>query len=370
VNDLIPLHYPALEYQDLFSYANENYQKKIQDYFSTTYGKKNILFTGDGRTALFSCLKNMGVKKDDEIIVPGYGCNTLSKTTKNICTPIFVDIRKETNNIDEDKISESITKKTKAILAVHLYGNPCNIKKIMDIANDKKILVIEDVAQSLHGKYDGKILGSFGDYSFFSFRFSKDITCFRGGALITNDQWQNNNHFESKSESFTRLKLFLLLSAMNLSRYFPSEIYGNLKKEYLIPFFKNDSNKFKMDEKTLFNYQLFLLSVQLNRIDEIIKCRRSNADYYNQKLKDIVSIPVFSDNSMHSYFRYTIQTSRRNQLFNALFKQGVETDTMYDYYLAPLPNAQKASEQNLNIPVHHKLKKSHIQKIVEIIHGY
>lgn len=365
---MIPLHIPPLKLKDAITFKRDDYASKLKDYFSKNFKKDNVVFTSDGRNAIYFALKTIGLKPNDEILIPGYVCDAVREAIKPICKPVYVDIDQRTFNIGTENIEANITKNTKAILVVHLYGNPCDMKEITDIAKDNNLILIEDVAQALNGKYDGRMLGSFGDFAMFSFRFTKDITSFRGGALLANEKI--NMDLKSYSSFKTFCKLIITLTAMKQIKMAPAKIYTPLKKRIIFPFFKKSASMFNISDKTLSNYQCYLLYQQLKTMNDIIDKRRANAKYYSKELKNVVSIPKETKLGEHTYYRYTIQSDKRDELCDYLLKQGIEADKMYDYYLAPLPNSIIASKDNLNIPVHHGLTKEDGKKIVEAIHEF
>ena len=364
---MIPLHIPPLRLKETIAFPNEDYVAKLKDLFCKTFEKENVLFTSDGRNAINLALRRMKLKKEDKILIPAYVCDAVREAIKPICRPAYVDID-QTFNIDVEKVEPAITKNTKAILVAHLYGNPCDMKRIVDIANDNNLTLIEDVAQALNGRYNNKILGSFGDFAMFSFRFPKDITAFRGGALLANEKINVDLKSDSSFKAFFRL--FITLAAMKQIKMTPAMMYAPLKKHILFPLFKKSASEFDVSDKTLSNYQCYLLYQQLKKMDGIIEKRRENAKYYSKELKDVVFIPKETKSGKHTYYRYTIQSDKREGLHDYLLKHGIEADKMLDYYLAPLPNSIIASKSNLNIPVHHELTKEDLKKIVEVIHEF
>jgi len=365
---VIPLHASPLRLIETIAVPTEDYVAKLKDLFCKTFEKENVIFTSDGRNAIYLALKNIGLKRTEEILIPGYVCDAVREAIKPICRPVYVDIDQRTFNINPERIESAVTENTKAILVAHLYGNPCNMEEIMDIANDRNLIIIEDVAQALNGRYNNKILGSFGDFAMFSFRFTKDITSFRGGALLMNDKINENMEHNSSYKAF--FELFFTLSAMKLIRIIPSMMYAPLRNRILIPFFKESASKFNENDKTLSNYQCYLLYQQIERMSEIIDKRRGNAKYYSERLDDVVVTPEETKNGGHTYYRYTIQTNKRDEMYDYLLEHGIETSKMYDYSLAPgniCSNSVRASRDNLNIPVHHDLSKEDLERVVEAI---
>jgi len=368
---MIPLHQPPLKLKEALSIPKDDYVSKLKDVFRTKFNKKNVVFTADARNAIYLALRAMGLREQDEVIIPGYITQLMRVVIELVCKPVYVDIDQRTFNIDPDKIERHITNKTRAILVAHLYGNPCNMHKILEIAKINKLLVIEDAAQAFGGRYDKKMLGSFGDFIVFSFKFSKDTTCFRGGALLTDKE------LDIELKPIIRFKvtpgLFFTLLALKQIKNTPTVVYSLLKRQFLFPYFSRDATKFDIKRETLCNYQCYLLYQQLARIESIVEKRRQNATYYSEKLRDLAVIPEQAERGEHTYYRYTIQVDNRDQLYHYLLNQGIEADKMYNYSLAAedvCPQSAMAGRRNLNIPVHQELTQADIEKVIAAIHKF
>ncbi|MBN2602728.1 MAG: DegT/DnrJ/EryC1/StrS family aminotransferase, partial [Candidatus Thermoplasmatota archaeon] len=165
------------------------YVDKFEKEFSRFIGTKYAVTTSNGTTALHLALLGLGIGNCDEVIIPGFTfvapANTVIYTGAK---PVFVDIDPKTWCIDANDIEKSISKKTKAIIPVHVYGNACDMDKITEIANSNEIFVIEDVAEAIFSKFDEKFVGSLGTVGCFSFQATKTITTGEGGAVLTNDK--------------------------------------------------------------------------------------------------------------------------------------------------------------------------------------
>lgn len=161
---------------------------KFEEKFANYLGASKAVSTQSGTAALHISLYELGIGKGDEVIVPAL---TFIATVNPImyvgAKPVFVDVDMNTWNIDPDEIEKNITEKTKAILLVHLYGNPCDMEHIMKIADKHNLHVIEDATESLGAKYKGKFTGTFGDFGCFSFNGNKIITTGGGGMVVGKD---------------------------------------------------------------------------------------------------------------------------------------------------------------------------------------
>ena len=163
------------------------FTKKCNAWIQERFGATGALLTTSGTTALEMATLLCGLEKGDEVILPSF---TFSSTATSIvltgATPVFVDIRPDTMNIDENRIEEAITNRTKAIMAVHYAGVSCEMDTIMDIARRHDLKVIEDAAQGVMSTYKGKALGTIGDFGCYSFHETKNYSMGEGGAIILN----------------------------------------------------------------------------------------------------------------------------------------------------------------------------------------
>ena len=165
---------------------DESFEKAFADYCDSSY----CVGVGNGLDALFLALKALGIKEGDDVIVPSntYIATALAVTYVG-ATPVFVEPDIRTFNIDPSRIEEAITDKTKAIMPVHLYGQPCDMDPIIEIANKCGLFVVEDCAQAHGATYKGKVIGSFGDAAGFSFYPGKNLGALGdAGATVTNDE--------------------------------------------------------------------------------------------------------------------------------------------------------------------------------------
>ncbi len=162
---------------------------KFENKFAKIIGKKYATSVSNGTAALEIALKALGIKKNDEVIIPNFTIisNALAVTKLN-AKPVFIDCNIYNWNMDIEQLKKKITKKTKAIIATHIYNFPLEIDKIKKICKEKKIYIIEDSAEVIGLKYKNKMCGSYGDISTFSFYANKHITTGEGGMILTNDK--------------------------------------------------------------------------------------------------------------------------------------------------------------------------------------
>lgn len=176
-------------------YVSE-FEQQFASYCDCKYG----VAVCNGTVALHLALIALGIGKGDEVIIPTF---TMAASAFSICytgaKPVFVDADKDTWNIDVNKIEEKITSKTKAIMPVHIFGNPCNMDKIVEIAHKYNLYIIEDAAEAHGAEYKGKKVGSFSDIAGFSFFANKNLTTGEGGMVVTNNKelYDNARYFKN-----------------------------------------------------------------------------------------------------------------------------------------------------------------------------
>ena len=332
--------------------------KKLEAMFARLSKAKYVLAVNNGTSALHTALHALGIGPKDEVITTAF---TFVATANSIlmagAKPVFVDIDPLTFNLDPDKIEAKITKATKAILVVDLYGQPAPYQAIMKIAKKHKLLVIADAAQSIGSSYKGKPTGSLADITTFSLYATKNIISIEGGLVAT-----------QKQSYYKIAKLFRHHGMDENKRYY----YAGLGFNY-----------------RLTDLQAAIALVQLKRLSKISRQRQQNALFYNQQLSNLKGLitPYKAPEAQHVYHQYTLRISKeagftRDQLQQYLAKKGIQTNVYYPVplykfpYLSPkasfkeFPNCELASREVLSIPVHPLLTKVERQFIVNQIKAY
>jgi len=231
------------------------FEKKLAGYLNV----KGAVATQSGTSAIHVALSELGIGRDDEVIVPVL---TFVATVNPIvyvgATPVFVDVDIKTWNIDPKKIKKAITNKTKAIIPVHLYGNACNIDEIIKIAKDHNLYVVEDATESLGAKYRDRYTGTFGDLGCFSFNGNKMITTGGGGMVVSND-----------TERLAHIRFLVNQARDESTGYYHPEIGFNYR---------------------MTNIEAALGLAQMERLDEFLMKKKRSNEIYREELKDIGSI--------------------------------------------------------------------------------
>ena len=287
------------------------FEQKFKKFTKSKYA----IGVSNATAALYLSLKALGIKKNDEVIIPDLTFVATANVVLQVgATPVLVDIDDETLNISTESIIKNISRKTKAIIPVHLAGTPCDMQKIMKIARSNSLKVIEDCAHGIGTSYNKKHVGNFGNAGCFSFYPTKNLTTVEGGMVITNNK---------KIADFVQLARNHGMSKSLMSRYSSGKPW-----EYDI---KDIGYNFRLDE-----IRSALGISQLQKLTILNKKRLTAFLYYNKGLKNIPGLIVpneknFRDNSCHLYIiRITADAKiSRDKLFYSLQKKGIGSSVHY-----------------------------------------
>src|SRR6266852_8729526 len=162
--------------------------EEFEEAMARYIGTSNAIATNSGTSGLHLCIRALGIKERDEVIVPSFAFVAVANALRYVgATPVFVDIEPHTLNLDPSRIGEAITPRTRAIIVVHTFGFPAALAEILEIARRHQLFVIEDACEAIGAEYDGRKVGSFGDASVFGFYPNKQITTGEGGVIVTNN---------------------------------------------------------------------------------------------------------------------------------------------------------------------------------------
>ena len=306
---------------------------------------------GSGLDALIISLKALNIKKNDEIIVASnaYIASWLSITNVG-ATIVPIEPDEKTFNIDPFKIEEKITKNTKAIMPVHLFGQPCQMDKIMAIAKKYNLHIVEDNAQAHLAKFESQITGSFGDINATSFYPTKNIGAIGEAGCVTT----NNKELFNYATKYRN--------------------YGSSEK-YICDIIGTNS---RLDE-----IQAAILNVKLKHIQKWTAERQKIALLYNERLKGNVTTPYVHPKCSHVYHLYVIKTKYRDDLKSYLTKKNIETVIHYpipphlqkaykflNHQKGDFPIAEKLAEQSLSLPIYPGLEVDQIDYISDSINEF
>lgn len=333
------------------AFIGGKYLKTFEESFAEFCGVKHCIGVGNGTDSLFIALKTLGIGAGDEVItVANSFIATSEAITQTGAKVVFADINPQTYNIDTQKIEEKITNRTKAIIPVHLYGQPADMDPILALAKKYNLKIVEDAAQAHGAKYKGKTIGSLGDVASFSFYPGKNLGAYGdGGAIVT-----NNDLLAKKARMFAN--------------------HGRIDKY---------DHEIEGVNSRLDGLQAAILSVKLKHLDTWSEARRRNAYLYNECLKGSGLVtPVEIADVKAVYHLYVVRTKKelRQKLQEHLNSKGISTGIHYPIALPNLkayahlnhtredfPEAAKASEEIVSLPMYPELSEGQIQYIAQQI---
>jgi len=318
--------------------------------FARYTGTKHAIATSSGTAALHLALLAREVGQGDEVIMPSFSFVATANTVL-FCNakPVFVDIEDKTYNINAKKIEDAITKKTKALVAVHLYGHPAELDAIREIAEDRGISLIEDACQAHGATYHGKKAGSIGDAGCFSFYPTKNMTSGEGGMITTDD------------DEIAEKTRMLRQHGMRV-RYHQDALGFNYR---------------------MTNIAAAIGLIQLRKLDTFNRKRIENARHLTEKISDAdwLTTPTVRDGCTHVFHQYTIKVGgkSRDRVLEALREKGVGAEIYYPIpihkqkfyrelgYNISLPTTEECAKRVLSLPIHPALTKHDLEHISETL---
>ena len=329
--------------------------KRFEDEFAAYLGVKNAIAVNNGTVALDLAVKALGLEPGSEIITPAFTfIATANCALYQGMRPVFADVDERTFNIDPDDLQEKITPRTRAVIGVHLYGQPFQLSAVQEICQDKNIALVEDCAQAHGAEWKGKKVGSFGT-GCFSFYPTKNMTTGEGGMITTDDD-------------ALAARLRLLRSHGDSGKYNHITIGYNYR---------------------MMNLQGALGLVQLRRLEEFTAKRISNARFLDDNIRvKGISTPFRMDSVRHVYHQYVVRVeddfpASRQRLMEYLQDRGVGSAIHYPraVYQQPVyrdmgytdvscPVAEDVSRRVMSLPVHPSLTADDLQYIAETMNSF
>ena len=357
--------YDALEETILSGWITQGPKvKRFENDFSAYHKIKKSFATTSCTTALHVILKALGIKAGDEVLVPAFTWVSSANVIEHCgATPVFVDIDLSTFNLDPDQVKAKITSKTKAVIAVHLFGLCADMGAIKTIAKD--IPIIEDAACAVGSKHPNGYAGALGTAGAFSFHPRKTVTTGEGGMVTTNDLALAQkvdilrNHGASISEEKRHLS----------------------NKPYILPDFDVCGFNYRMTD-----IQASIGIVQLQKLNDLLAFRQKWATYYTNELDSIswITSPVIPNGYYHGWQSYvcmideTISPYPRNKVMEILQEKGISTrpgthavhmlgyyKDKYGYKDTDFPNAMAADQRSIAIPLHNKMTEDDFKFVVD-----
>jgi perosamine synthetase len=358
----IPIYQPSLDGNEK-RYVNEcldsswisskgSFIKRFEEAFAHSIGVRHASTVSNGTVALHLALVALGFRAGDEVIVPSFTYIASVSTISHAgATTVFVDSLPDTWQMDPDDVRKKITPRTKAIMAVHLYGHPCEMAALGAIAREHGLFLIEDCAEAFGTRYRGKHAGTFGDVATFSFYGNKTITTGEGGMVVTNDETLHDRAYHLKMHGIAKHQEYW------------HDVLG-------------------------FNYRMTNICAaiglaQLEKAEEKIARKRQVAAWYNEGLARAPVTPHGEiGDVVHSYWMYSVltaQASARGPLREHLRAKGIETRPtfspahtmpMYAGSCGRLPVAEDLGSRGINLPSWPDLTREQVAMICREIGGF
>ena len=318
----------------------QNFEKSVTSFVKSKYA----IAVNSGTSALQAALYALDIKNGDEVLVPSFTfVATANAVVSTGAKPIFVDILKENYTISPDELEKKITKKTRAIIPVHLYGNMADVDRLNEISRKYNLPIIEDSAQSLGSMYKGKHSGTFFEMGCYSMYPAKVMTAGEGGFIVT-----NNKKLRDK---------LLMIRNHGMVHGYDTKMFGlNLR---------------------LPEINAAIATVQMKKLPNFLKIRKQNAELLTRLLSDLkIILPYQRKNENVNWYLYTIALEKRNKFLKKLNEKGIGAASYYPtpvhktpfYKLnTKLPVTDWASSHVLSLPIHPKVTQKNIEFIAKTI---
>lgn len=325
---------------------------KFEEELAEWNGARYARGVSSGTDALYLALTAAGIGEGDEVITtPFTFFATVEAVIRTGATPVLVDISDEDYNIDPAAVEAAVTSSTRAIIPVHLYGCPCRMDRILELARDRNVLVIEDFAQAIGAEYDGRKAGGLGDIGCTSFFPAKNLGGIGDGGAVVTD------------------------SGDMASRVAALRQHGSEEK-YL--------HKYLGVNARLDSIQAAVLRIKLRHISEWNDSRRRIASVYGEQFRDLpIKLQKVPEKGKHVYNQFTIRTDRRDELKDHLARKGIPTAIHYPlplhrqpaleylgYKEGSFPVSETASREVLSLPIYPSMPDSDLEQVIASVRAF
>lgn len=340
--------------------------EKFENIFREEHPCKYAVSVSSCTAALHIAMLALGIHAGDEVIVPAFTWITSASCVEYVGADVrFVDVEKETMNIDPNKIEEAITPRTKAIIAVHLFGCPAKMDDIMEIAKKHHLYVVEDCACAIGTAYKGKKVGTIGDIGCFSFHPRKAITTGEGGMCSTNDEILYHKMMQYKNHGASLVK--------------SGDGYG---KPYYMGIYDDVGYNLRLSD-----IQAAVGIAQFKKLRKLLEDRKKCAEYYIEKFRGYEQfiLPVVSDRVRHTYQSFVLllksgNRKSRNDIMENMQKQGIQSRPgtiaitrtefnrkKYDISYGKYPIAEFCEDASITLPIYPFMPQEEQDKVVHVI---
>jgi len=339
------------------------YTRKVQNFIQHKFDCRKVMLTTSGTTALEMAALLINLQPGDEVIMPSFTfVSTANAVLLRGARPVFIDIDRETLNIDIEKIKDKINRHTKAIIPVHYGGIACDMDKIMDIAHRNNLFVIEDAAQAVNSTYKGKYLGTIGHIGCYSFHGTKNYVCGEGGAILLNT---NDKHLLDRAE-------LIWEKGTNRSQF----LRGQADK---YTWMEIGSSYLPSDILSAFLYaQLEEMDLIAARREKVFNCYyHSLLEYHMAGLIKLPLISAEAQSNYHTFYCVFSSTKQRNYVMNGLGTKGIQASFHYiplhsspmgrtlGYKANDLPITEEISGNIMRLPLYPQMSYADQNYVIE-----
>lgn len=375
--ELIP---KLMEVMESCSYIGGRYVKEFEEEIAAYLGVKYAVACGNGTEALVLALRACGVGPGDEVITTPFSFFATAEAVAAVgAAPVFADVKETDYNLDPAKLEEKITPRTKAILPVHIFGAPCEMDAILNIAQAHHLQVIEDCAQAIGTTYQGRHAGSFGEVGCFSFYPTKNLGGFGDGGMVTTNREDLytvllalREHGAGKNGARARELLYGTFD-QEVSAECQTELYDPYKYfNYLIGY-----------NSRLDAIQAALLSVKLGHLEHYNAERTRIAECYHRGLRGPLALPKYDKRGRTCWHQYVLRTERKKELCAYLQEHGIGCGTFYPvplhlqkafselgYQPGDLPVAERLAHETVCLPIFPELTDAEVEAVIDAVNRF
>lgn len=380
--------------------GSDNLVEAFESRFASYIGAKHGVMVPSARYGLFLLLNGLGIGEGDEVIVPGLTYFAIPAMIELAgAKPVFADIGLQSHVLDPESFREAITERTRAVIPTHLFGTPCDMDAINEIAAEHGIEVIEDCAQSTGARYKGEKVGSIGGHAYYTFGLTKNITTLSGAMVTTDDDAVANhiretinasgkaNVWKAAKEAMTGCAMFVATHPlMYWWTVHPAIVFGNaMGKDPIHERFGEEERTYDsvpdsyQNQAKALRIQAAVGLKQLDRIESLNGARIRNGRALDSGLAHVpgLGVPEYPEGAEPIYMSFVVHHPNRDALAAALRNRGVDTTTgymndlsdhpLFSAHKRPCPNAAKAMSELLHIPVHPNLRQAEVDHMIESV---
>ena len=353
-----------------------NPKERLSQQISEFLGSEHVVLTKSGRQALYLALKSLGVTTGEEVIVPAFVCSVVPEAVVRAGgTPVFCDVERGGVNMDIRDIERLITPRTKAVIFAYIFGLPSNAAAITELCRKRNLILIEDCAQAFGASFQGQILGTFGDFSVFSFGISKPLGAIGGGALYCRDE----EHFKKVDEETSLLKdkttpinpyIELIASSFIFSKYIYPLLVPFIEHHAIERREQNNTGEFSLRMRDI---EASIASVKFSQTLKDMPFRRRNAECYEKYLSDLFEFPAVVKTSSPAYLFFPV--FGEIEMYERLKNLGLpvrrvefgnlDSDPAFSNYTFSNTNEKELQKKYFLLPLHFSLQTT--QKIAHDI---